>query len=188
MREFADYVKANGSRMQFGSAGVGTANHLVCYELTRALGANVTHVSYRGSAEAMTDMLAGHLDFYCILAIGAVPYIKSGTLKAIAVLTDQRSPALPDVPTAKEQGFDFGNFYYWMGLFFPKGTPAPIVTKLNTALNATLDNPDLQARLRAVATSVAPPEHRSPDYLRGFLASEIKTWAAAIKESGIQPN
>jgi tripartite-type tricarboxylate transporter receptor subunit TctC len=75
-----------------------------------------------------------------------------------------------------------------MGLFFPKGTPAPIVTKLNTALNATLDNPDLQARLRAVATSVAPPEHRSSDYLRGFLANEIKTWSAAIKESGIQPN
>ncbi|HLH92232.1 MAG TPA: tripartite tricarboxylate transporter substrate binding protein [Xanthobacteraceae bacterium] len=188
LREFAAYVKQNGSKMQFGSAGVGTANHLVCYELTRALGANVTHVSYRGSAEAMTDMLAGHLDFYCILAIGAVPYIKSGTLKAIAVLTDERSPALPDVPTAKEQGFDFGNFYYWMGLFFPKGTPAPIVTKLNSALNATLDNPDLQAHLRAVATSVAPPEHRSPDYLRGFLASEIKTWAAAIKASGIQPN
>jgi tripartite-type tricarboxylate transporter receptor subunit TctC len=188
MREFAEYVKANGSKMQFGSAGVGTANHLACYELTRALGVNVTHISYRGSAEAMTDMLAGHLDFYCILAIGAVPYIKSGTLKALAVLTDQRSPALPDVPTAKEQGFDFGNFYYWMGLFFPKGTPAPIVTKLNTALNATLDNPDLQARLRAVATSVAPPEHRSSDYLRGFLASEIKTWSAAIKESGIQPN
>jgi tripartite-type tricarboxylate transporter receptor subunit TctC len=181
-------VKANGSTMQFGSAGVGTANHLVCYELTRALGANVTHVSYRGSAEAMTDMLAGHLDFYCILAIGAVPYIKSGTLKAIAVLTDERSPALPDVPTAKEQGFDFGNFYYWMGLFFPKGTPAPIVTKLNAALNTTLDNADLQAHLRAVATSVVPPEHRSPDYLRGFLASEIKTWGAAIKASGIQPN
>jgi tripartite-type tricarboxylate transporter receptor subunit TctC len=181
-------VKQNGSKMQFGSAGVGTANHLVCYELTHALGANVTHVSYRGSAEAMTDMLAGHLDFYCILAIGAVPYIKSGTLKAIAVLTDERSPALPDVPTAKEQGFDFGSFYYWMGLFFPKGTPAPIVTKLNAALSATLDRQDLQGRLRAVATTVVPPEHRSPDYLRGFLASEIKTWGAAIKASGIEPN
>jgi tripartite-type tricarboxylate transporter receptor subunit TctC len=75
-----------------------------------------------------------------------------------------------------------------MGLFFPKGTPAPIVSKLNTALSATLDREDLQARLRAVATSVVPPERRSPDYLRGFLASEIKTWSAAIKASGIEPN
>src|SRR5215468_2451862 len=69
LREFADYVKKNGSKMQFGSAGVGTANHLVCYEITRAIGANVAHVSYRGSAEAMTGLVAGHLDFYCALAI-----------------------------------------------------------------------------------------------------------------------
>ena len=187
MREFAAYVKQNGSKMQFGSAGVGTANHLVCYELSHALGANVTHISYRGSAEAMTDMLAGHLDFYCILAIGAVPFIKAGTLKAIAVLTNDRSPALPDVPTAREQGFDFGNFYYWMGLFSPKGTPAPVVAKLNAALGATLDRPDLQARLREVATTVVAPDRRSPEYLRGFLGSEIKTWSEAIKASGIEP-
>jgi tripartite-type tricarboxylate transporter receptor subunit TctC len=187
MREFAEYVKQNGSKMQFGSAGVGTANHLVCYELTRAMGATVTHISYRGSAEAMTDMLAGHLDFYCILAIGAVPFIKAGTLKPIAVLTHERSPALPDLPTAKEQGYDFGDFYYWMGLFFPKNTPAPIVSKFNAAMGAALDRPDLQARLRDVATTVAPPERRSPEYLRDFLASEIKTWGKAIKESGIEP-
>jgi tripartite-type tricarboxylate transporter receptor subunit TctC len=188
MREFADYVKQNGSKMQFGSAGVGTANHLVCYELTRAMGANVTHISYRGSAEAMTDMLAGHLDFYCILAISGLPFIKAGTLKPIAVLTRERSPILPDLPTAREQGFDFGDFYYWMGLFFPKDTPAPIVTKFNTALNAALDRPELQARLREAATTVVPPERRSPDYLRGFLASEIKSWGDAIKASGVEPN
>jgi tripartite-type tricarboxylate transporter receptor subunit TctC len=187
MREFADYVKQNGSKMQFGSAGVGTANHLVCSELTRAMGANVTHISYRGSAEAMTDMLAGHLDFYCILAISAVPFVKAGTLKAIAVLTHERSPILPDVPTAKEQGYDFGDFYYWMGMFFPKDTPAPIVAKFNAALNATLDRPDLQARLREAATTVVPPERRSTDYLRGFLASEIKSWGEAIKASGVEP-
>jgi tripartite-type tricarboxylate transporter receptor subunit TctC len=187
MREFADYVKKNGSKMQFGSAGVGTANHLVCYELVRAMGASVTHISYRGSAEAMTDMLAGHLDFYCILAIGAVPFIKAGTLKPIAVLTHERSPTLPDLPTAKEQGYDFGDLFYWMGLFFPKNTPAPIVAKFNAAMGAALDRPDLQARLRDVATVVAPPERRSPDYLRGFLASEIKTWGEAIKASGIEP-
>ena len=187
MHDFADYVRANGARMQFGSAGVGTANHLVCYELTRAMGASVTHISYRGSAEAMTDMLAGHLDFYCILAISGLPFIKAGTLKPIAVLTHERSPILPDVPTAREQGYDFGDFYYWMGLFFPKGTPAPIVGKFNAALGAALDRPELQARLREVATSVVPPERRSPEYLRGFLASEIKTWGEAIKASGIEP-
>jgi tripartite-type tricarboxylate transporter receptor subunit TctC len=187
MREFADYVKANGAKMQFGSAGVGTANHLVCYELTKAIGGNVAHISYRGSAEAMTDLIAGHLDYYCALAISVASFIKSNTLKPIAVLTRERSPILPDLPTAKEQGFDFGDFYYWMGLFFPKDTPAPIVAKFNAALSWTLDRPDLQARLREAATTVVPPERRSTDYLRGFLASEIKSWSEAIKASGVEP-
>ena len=188
MREFADYVKANGSKMQFGSAGVGTANHLVCYEITRAIGANVAHVSYRGSAEAMTGLVAGQLDFYCALAISVSSFIKAGTLKPIAVLTRERSPILPDLPTAKEQGFDFGDIDYWMGLFFPKNTPGPIVAKFNAALSAALDLPELQTRLREAATMVVPPERRSPGYLRGFLKSEIKTWAQAIKASGIEPN
>jgi tripartite-type tricarboxylate transporter receptor subunit TctC len=187
MREFADYVKANGAKMQFGSAGVGTANHLVCYELTKAIGGNVAHISYRGSAEAMTDLIAGHLDYYCALAISVASFIKSNTLKPIAVLTRERSPILPDLPTAKEQGFDFGDFYYWMGLFFPKDTPAPIVAKFNAALSWTLDRPEVQARLREAVTTVVPPERRSTDYLRGFLASEIKTWGEAIKASGVEP-
>ena len=188
MREFADYVKANGSKMQFGSAGVGTANHLVCYEITRAIGANVAHVSYRGSAEAMTGLVAGHLDFYCALAISVSSFIKAGTLKPIAVLTRERSPILPDLPTAKEQGFDVGDIDYWMGLFFPKNTPKLIVAKFNAALSAALDLPELQTRLREAATMVVAPERRSPGYLRGFLKSEIELWAQAIKASGIEPN
>jgi tripartite-type tricarboxylate transporter receptor subunit TctC len=105
-----------------------------------------------------------------------------------SITSSARSPILPDLPTAKEQGFDFGDVDYWMGLFFPKNTPGPIVAKFNAALCATLDLPELQTRLREAATTVVPPERRSPDYLRGFLGSEIKTWAEAIKASGIEPN
>src|SRR5262249_24514175 len=101
MREFADYVKANGSKMQFASAGVGTANHLVCYQITRAIGTNVTHISYRGSAEAMTDMLAGHLDFYCILAISGYPFIKARTIEAVR-RADARALADPAGPAHRE--------------------------------------------------------------------------------------
>ncbi len=188
MGEFAAYVKTNQAKMQFGSAGVGTAPHIVCSEITKSIGATVTHISYRGSAEALQDLLAGHLDFYCALAISAIPFLKSETVKPIAILTRDRSPLLPNLPTAKEQGFDVGDFYYWMGLFFPKGTPEPIVAKFNKALNVVLDRPDLQARLREAATTVVPPDHRSPDYLRDYLASEIAAWAHAIKASGIVPN
>jgi tripartite-type tricarboxylate transporter receptor subunit TctC len=188
LRDFADHAKANGARMQFGSAGVGTANHLVCYEITRAIGVNITHIPYRGSAAAMTDLFAGHLDFYCALAISVTSFITAGALKPIAVLTRERSPILPNLPTSKEQGFDFGDLYYWMGLFFPKDTPEPIVAKFNAALRGVLDRPDLQARLREAATIVVPAEQRSPDYLRGFLVSEVKRWAEAIKANGIEPN
>jgi tripartite-type tricarboxylate transporter receptor subunit TctC len=136
----------------------------------------------------MTSLVSGQLDFYCALAISVSSFIKAGTLKPIAVLTRERSPILPDLPTAKEHGFDFGDIDYWMGLFFPKNTPEPIVAKFNAALSAALDLPELQTRLREAATMVVPPERRSPDYLRGFLKSEIKTWAQAIKASGIEPN
>lgn len=187
MKEFAAYVKANQSKMQFGSSGVGSAPHLVCSELMKAMGATVTHVSYRGSAEAMQDLLAGNLDFYCALAISAVSQLKAGSVQAIAVLTKERSPIIPDVPSAKEQGFDVGDFYYWMGLFFPKDTPQAIVTKFNAALNTVLEKPELQARLREFATTVVPPDRRSPEYLRNYLDSEIDTWGKAIKASGITP-
>jgi len=188
LAEFSDYVKKNQAKMQFGSSGVGSAPHLVCSELIRAMNASVIHVSYRGSAEAMQDLMAGQLDFYCALASTAVSQMSAGNVDAVAVLTRERSAVLPDVPTAKEQGYDIGDFYYWMGLFLPKGTPQPIVDKFNKALSAVLDRPDVQKRLKDFATVVAPADRRSPAYLRRFLNDEITFWAKSIKEKGIEPN
>jgi tripartite-type tricarboxylate transporter receptor subunit TctC len=187
MKEFAAYVQANHGKMQFGSSGVGSAPHLVCSELTKVMGANITHLSYRGSAEAMKDVLSGHIDFYCALAATAMPQLTADAITPIAVLTRERSIILPNLPTAKEQGFDVGDFYYWMGLFFPKDTPDAIVTKFNAALGQILDRPEIQARMRDFATTVVPPERRTPQYMRKFLNDEIETWAKAIKESGITP-
>lgn len=187
LKEFAAYVKANQAKMQFGSAGVGTATHLVCSRLTAIMGAKVTHVPYRGSAPAMQDMIAGTLDFYCALAAVAKPLIESKSVKAIAVLTPERSSLLPNVPTAKEQGYDVTDGQYWMGFFLPKGTPQPIVAKLNAAINTALDTPSVQASLSKFATTVVAAENRSPAYLGKYLASEITHWAAIIKASGITP-
>lgn len=187
VKEFADYTKANHAKMQFGSAGVGTAPHLVCFQLASSMGVTVTHVPYRGSAPAMQDLIAGNLDFYCALAAAAKPLISSNSVKALAVLTPERSPLLPAVPTAKEQGFDLTDGFYWMGFFAPKGTPQPIVAKLNAAIIAALDTPSVQTRLAEFATTVVAPERRSPAYLEKFLASEIAHWAPIIKASGITP-
>lgn len=187
VKEFADYTKANYAKMQFGSAGVGTAPHLVCFQLATIMGVTVTHVPYRGSAPAMQDLIAGNLDFYCALAAAAKPVISGNSVKALAVLTPARSPLLPNVPTAKEQGFDLTDGFYWMGFFAPKGTPQPIVEKLSAAINAALDTPSVQTRLAEFATTVVAPERRSPAYLGKFLASEIAHWAPIIKASGIKP-
>jgi tripartite-type tricarboxylate transporter receptor subunit TctC len=187
LKELAAYVKANQASMQFASAGVGSAVHLACYQFTAAVGATVTHVPYRSSAPALQDLIAGRIDFYCPIAPAAVPLMENKTAKMLAVLTQERSPLLPDMPTAKEQGFDGIDGYYWMAFFFPKGVPQPIVKKLNDAINVTLDTPAVQERLRTLLTTVVPPERRSTAYLETYLASEIKKWAAIMKAGGVVP-
>jgi tripartite-type tricarboxylate transporter receptor subunit TctC len=187
LKEFAAYLKVNGAKMQFASSGVGSAVHLACSQINSAIGVNVTHVPYRSSAPALQDLIAGHIDFYCPLAVAAIPLIKNQSLKALAILTQGRSSLLPDLPTAKEQGFEGMDGYYWMAFFFPKGTPDPIVQKLNKAINTTLDKPEVQARLRDLATTVVTHDRRSPAYLHKYVESEITKWAATIKASGITP-
>jgi tripartite-type tricarboxylate transporter receptor subunit TctC len=187
LKEFAAYVKANQHKMQFGSAGIGAAPHLACLLLTSAIGATVTHVPYRSSAPALQDMIAGNLDYYCPLAVAAIPLVEGKSIKALAVLTRERSPLLPDLPTASEQGFEVVDGYYWMGLFLPKGTPEPIVTTLNSTISAALDTASVQARLRDVAATVVARERRSSAYLAKYLEDEIVKWAATMKASGITP-
>lgn len=187
LQEFAAYLKANQEKMQFGSTGVGSGPYLACFLLNSAIGVKVTSVPYRSSAPAFTDMMAGTLDYYCPLAVGAIPFIDNKQVNALAILTAQRSSLLPDLPTAKEQGFDVVDGYYWMGFFLPKGTPEPIVTKLDAAIVAALDTPAVQDRLRVVATAVVAAEPRTPAYLKAFLASEIAKWRATIEASGVTP-
>jgi tripartite-type tricarboxylate transporter receptor subunit TctC len=106
-------------------------------------------------------------------------------MKAIAVLSRNRSDVLPTLASAHEQGLTEFNASYWNGVFVPKGTPAPIVAKLHDAFVATIDSPAVQARLKEIGVTVVPPERRSPDYLQKFLASEIERWAGPIKASGV---
>jgi tripartite-type tricarboxylate transporter receptor subunit TctC len=187
LKEFASYVKINQEKMQFGSTGVGSGPYLACFLLNSAMGATVTAVPYRSSAPAFMDMIAGNLDYYCPLAVGAIPFIDNKQVDALAILTAERSSLMPNLPTAKEQGFNVVDGYYWMAFFLPKGTPEPIVTKLNAAINAALATESVQVRLRDVATTVVPPERRTPAYLQTFLAGEITKWHAIMEASGVKP-
>src|SRR4051812_36894941 len=123
LQEFIAYAKANGSKMQFGSGGVGSGSHLACARINAAIGVETTHVPYRGSAQALQDLAAGRIDYYCSLG-AAVPAVLEGkTGKAIANLARERSALFPNIPTSAEQGLSGVEAYFWSGFFLPKDTP-----------------------------------------------------------------
>ena len=187
VQEFVDYTRKNHATMQFGSGGVGAGPYLVCALVNQAMGVEVTHVPYRGSALALEDMAAGRLDYYCPLAPAAMALMANNSIKALAVLTENRSDLLPNLPTGKEQGLPVTGGYAWFAIFAPKGTPPAIVQKLNAATVATLDDPVIRDRLKTAAAVAVSPERRSSAYLAAYLNDEIEKWGAIIKASNIQP-
>jgi len=183
-KEFVAYAKANQSKMQYGSAGAGSATHLGCVLLNHVIGVNITHVPYRGTGPAMQDLQGGRIDFLCEIVSTAKPQIDGGTVKAIAIMTKQRSPALPAVPTAAEQGIDNLEAYTWNAIFLPKNAPAAIVQKLNEATVQAMATPAVRERLESLGATIVSADRATPQYLAQFVKSEIEKWAAPIKASG----
>jgi len=183
--EFISYAKANQAKMQYGSAGPGSAIHLACVLMNAAAGLNVTHVPYRASSAALQDLIPGRIDYMCPVDGSVIAQIESKTVKAIAALKTTRSPILPNLPTASEQGLPGFDASIWWALFLPKGTPAAIVQRLHDATVATIDTPSVQKQLNEIGVDRVEPEHRSSEYLRLFVESEIRKWDAPIKASGI---
>jgi len=178
------HIKAKHAGMQYGSPGAGTIPHLACVLLNRLIGVDVIHVPYRGAAPAMQDLMAGRIDYQCAAFAPVIPQIASNLVKAIALLKRTRSPALPMLATAHEQGLADFEASTWYALFVPKGTPNTIVQKLNEVTIVTMSMPAVQQRLREVGTEPVPPQRQSPEYLQEFMAREVDRWAAAIKSSG----
>ena len=187
LQEFVAYARANQAKMQFASAGAGSATHLGCALLNAAAGIDVTHVPYRGGSPAMQDVVAGRIDYMCIDTPIAVPLIQGAQIKALAVLTRMRSPALPDLRTVQEQGLADFEASNWAAFFLPKGTPAPIVQRLHAATVRAIESPDVQKRMKDVGIDPVPSEQLSQAYLATFVDSELTKWAGAIKASGLAP-
>jgi tripartite-type tricarboxylate transporter receptor subunit TctC len=185
LQEFIAYVKADGAKLQFGSSGVGSTTHLGCALLNATAGLHVAHVPYRGGGPAMVDLMAGHIDYACINSAGAAPQIANGALKGIAILAPGRSPLLPSLATADEQGLTGFEAITWRAFFVPKGTPGSVVKKLDDATNQTMNDPDFKRRIQKLGVDLVAVERRSPEYLQKFLQSEISKWASAIKSAGI---
>jgi tripartite-type tricarboxylate transporter receptor subunit TctC len=185
LQQFIAYLKANHAKLQFASGGTGSATHLGCVLLNATLGVDVAHVTYRSTALAIQDMIAGRIDYACPIASTALSQVQANQLKAIAILTKVRSPILPELATAQEQGLSNFEAYIWNGIFLPKNAPAAIVAKLNDAIGKALDKPEVQNRLQQIGGAVVGRDRRSPDYLREFVTGEIAKWAAPIKAAGI---
>lgn len=184
MKEFAEYAKANQAKMSYGSAGVGSALHLGCVVLNHELGINVTHVPYRGSAPATQDLLGGRIDYMCDIINTAKPQIDSGSVKGIALMNKERSPALPNLPTTAEQGYPNVLAYTWSAIFLPKGTPDAIVKKLNGYVVQAMNTPAVKETLGKAGAQVVSNDRATPEYLGKFTKDEIAKWAVPIKASG----
>lgn len=184
LQEFIAYAKENQAKMNYASAGNGSAVHLGCVMFNMAIGVNTTHVPYRGSGPAMNDLISGQVDYFCDTVSGGVPQIQANTVKGLAYFGKTRSPALPDLPTAQEQGLKGFEAYTWNAIFAPKGTPDAIVKRINDAAIAAMEDEGVKARLAQLGAQIVTPERRTPAYLAEFVRSEVEKWAAPIKASG----
>ena len=184
LAEFITYAKANQAKLQYGSAGAGSATHATCVMMNIAMGINVTHVPYRGTGPAMQDIMGGRIDYICDVISTSLPLVRAHSVKALALLSPKRSPVMPELPTADEQGLKDFDGDGWNAFFFPDGTPDPIVRRLAKATSDILDDKAVHERLEGLGLNVPARERRTPEYLAKLVRSELDKWKAPIKASG----
>lgn len=178
-------MKSDAASLTSGHGGVGSTSHVSCLLFTALVGARPTQVAYRGSGPALNDLISEQFDLLCDQIPHTVPQVAAGTIKALAIATPERSPAMPNVPTTSEVGLPGFQASGWNAMFAPKGTPAPIVERLADALNRTLDDPATRKRLEDIGAVIPEPSRRGPAALRAFVASEVEKWTPVIKAAGV---
>lgn len=184
IKSVADYVqftKESPNGVTFASSGSGSSIHLSGEMFKMIAKLNMLHVPYRGSAPAINDLLGGQVQSMFDNTPSALPHVRGGKLRAIAITSAQRSSLLPDVPTVAESGFPGFDVQSWFGLAAPAGTPRPVVDRLNVELGKVLANPDVRQRLVNLAATPAPG---TPEQMRSFAAAEVKRWHDVVKLSG----
>jgi tripartite-type tricarboxylate transporter receptor subunit TctC len=184
-REFVAYLKEHGSKLNYGSGGVGAQSHLTCAYLNELVGSKSQHVPFRGSAPSLNALIAGQIDYSCNNTTEAVPQIQADTVKALAIAGDRRVPVLKDIPTAAEQGLKF-DATGWQALFVPKGTPASAIAKLNEAARTAFKDATVRKRLLDLGNELPTAENQTPDAMKRFHKSEMDKWVPVIKAAGIR--
>ncbi len=184
LRDFVALAKAKPGRINYATPGVGTVGHLAIENLATLTGIKLNHVPYKGAALYTVDLLAGNIDFAQIQIFQAAPYVRDGRLRALGVTSLARSPLLPDVATAQEQGVKGYSSYNWAGILAPAGTPRPIIERIHGVLAKALNNPEIHKQLEAIGNEVA---NEGPDDYAAFIKTETEKWGKVAKAAGIKP-
>jgi tripartite-type tricarboxylate transporter receptor subunit TctC len=181
VQELLDLARARPGQIDYASSGNGSGQHLFAAQLFSMAGVKLNHVPYRGSGQATTDLIGGVVSVSVPGLAGMLPHIKSGKLRALAVTGAHRSPQLPEVPTLAESGFTGYSAYVWLGLLAPRGTPEPIIERLNRELVAALDTPEVKGYM---ANASIEALGSTPAEFGAFFRAERDNWARVIKETG----
>jgi tripartite-type tricarboxylate transporter receptor subunit TctC len=184
LKEFIQLARRNPGKLNFGSGGVGTTTHLAPELLQSLAGLKMVHVPYKGSGQALVGMISGEVDMLIMAVPAAASQIQAGKVRALAVLSNQRSPLIPQVPTSKEAGVEHFEVPIWYGILAPAATPREIIMRLNAELSKALTAPDMKERL---ASAGIEPMTSTPEQFASFIKSETVRFAKVIKDAGIKP-
>ena len=183
--ELETYLKVNGNRVSLANAGLGAVSHLCGLLFMSQMGVELNTIPYSGTGPAMNALLGGQVDLLCDQTTQTVPLIKDGRVKVYGVTTLNRLSALPNVPTLNEQGLKGFEVKVWHGMYAPKGTPAPVLEKLNAALRVAMQDPVIKQRLADLSSDIPPMDKISSAGLKTHLEAEINKWGPVIKKAGI---
>jgi tripartite-type tricarboxylate transporter receptor subunit TctC len=184
LKEFIQLARRNPGKLNFSSSGAGSTNHLAGELFRSMFGLKMVHVPYKGNAAALVALMSGEVDFGTYSVPPAIPPIKANRVRALAVLSDKRVPAIPEVPTAQEAGVDNFVMPIWYGILAPAGTPRAIIDRLNAELHKALASPDTKERL---ANAGVEPLVNTPEQFAEFIKTETARYAKIVKDSGITP-
>lgn len=185
IQDFVAYGKANPGKLNFASLGVGSAVHMSAERFRASAGYDAVHIPFKGGAEALSEVIAGRVDYYFCPIATALPHIKSGKLLALAVSSKTRTPLLPDVPTTLEAGFADSDYTLWVGILGPSGTPKAVTAKLNAEMKKALDAPALREKLDKIGVQTMP---MAPEEFGALIDAELKTYGEFVTKAGIKVN
>jgi len=185
LKELIAYVKANKDKVTLANAGLGAASHLCGMLFMSAIQTDLTTVPFKGTGPAMNDLLGGQVDFMCDQTTNTTGQIKGGKVKAYGVTSATRVPSLPEIPTMHEAGIPNFEVVVWHGLYAPKGTPKPVVDRLNQSLKVALKDANVRQRFAELGTEPVADNRITPQALRAHLKAEIDKWGPIIKKAGV---